>query len=157
MRARLALVLLASGLAAAQAPAFKLENNTLVLPAPLVFTGDALDEGASRAALEHVKRFLEEKSYVSLLRIEGHVGAGAEAQPQSRLRALAVARWLVSHGVACTRVLPVAFGASKPVSAVAAENTRMALIVAGLRGRLIGGLPGDGGGEVAGEACALEP
>ncbi len=141
------------------APSFKLEGHELVLPSPITFkpgTDTLTDE--STAALEHVRAYLEAKSYISNLRIEGHSDDAAH-QALTEKRALAVARWLVEKGVDCKRLVPVGFGNTKPVADNAtpegkAQNRRIAFFNAGLRNRAIGGLPMDGGGKPAGEACA---
>jgi OOP family OmpA-OmpF porin len=76
----------------------------------------------------------------------------------SEKRAMAVARWLVGHGVACGRVIPVGFGQTKPVVPNdtpdnKAQNRRVAFVNAALKGKPIGGAPVDGGGKVAGDPC----
>jgi OOP family OmpA-OmpF porin len=154
----LAAVLLATS-ALADKPSFKLEGMELQLPSPIVFTsGDQLAP-ESEAALAHVKAYLDEKSYISQMRIEGHAAEAKDAQGLSEKRALAVARWLVAHGVDCTRLVPVGFGNSKPVAAPdtaegRAKNARISFVNAALKGRPIGGMPVDGGGKLAGDACA---
>lgn len=145
---------------------YAIENNELKLAAPVVFAdgSDKLSPEAERA-LAVVKDFLNEKTYITLLRIEGHTDAGGgdaddatAGQRISERRALAVARWLVEQGVDCKRVLPIGFGATKPVApndtaANRAKNRRLAFAFASLRGRLIGGQPADGGGQSAGDPC----
>lgn len=137
------------------APAYPLDGNRLELPGPIAFQAgsDALDP-ASDPALEHARGYLTAKVGVSTLRIEGH----ADDQALSERRALAVGRWLVAHGIECTRLLAVGFGANKPVADAStpegrAVNTRIELQNAALLGRPIGGMPLDGGGQVAGDLC----
>lgn len=145
------------------ATVFKLEGNQLVLPGEIVFksgTGE-LDETASKAALQHIKEYLTEKTYITTLRVEGHVSSGnAESVDQklSEARALAVGRWLVKEGVDCKRLIAVGFGRTKPVADNSSgegktKNTRITLVNAALRGRAIGGMPLDGNGQVAGDVC----
>jgi OOP family OmpA-OmpF porin len=105
-----------------------------------------------------VRAYLEAKSYISSLRIEGH-GDDAASQALTEKRALAVARWLVAKGVDCKRLVAVGFGNTKPVADNStpegkAQNRRIAFFNAGLRGRAIGGEPLDGGGKLAGDTCA---
>ncbi len=141
------------------APSFKLEGHELVLPSPITFkTGSDTLTDESTAALEHVRAYLEAKSYISSLRIEGHADDAA-SQALTEKRALAVARWLVAKGVDCKRLVPVGFGNTKPVADNAtpegkAQNRRISFFNAGLRDRPIGGMPLDGGGKLAGDACA---
>lgn len=156
----------ALGLAASQhraeAGSFVLQGNELKLPGAVQFdTGSDKLRSESDAVLEYVASYLKEKTYVSLLRIEGHSdnqGNAAQAQTLTEKRALSVGRWLVAHGVECKRLLAVGFGASKPVADNAtpegrAQNRRISFINAALRGHAIGGMPADGGGRVAGELC----
>ncbi len=142
---------------------FELEGNELKLPSAVIFeTGTDKLLPESDKALEHVKAYLEAKDYITLLRIEGHTDSDGDDQANQTLsekRALSVARWLVAHGVSCTRLMPVGFGENKPVQSNEsadgrAANRRMSFINAALRGRLIGGMPADGGGMVAGDPCA---
>jgi OOP family OmpA-OmpF porin len=156
-----AAALLLATTALAVRPSFKLEGTELILPSPIAFAeGTDTLSPESEAALEYVKAYLTEKSYISQMRVEGHVaGAGAKDQALSEKRALAVARWLASHGVDCGRLVAVGFGNTRPVAEGGtpegrARNNRVAFFNAALKGRPIGGMPVDGGGKVAGDACA---
>lgn len=145
------------------APVFKLEGNELKLPSPVTFKAgtDQLDD-ASTPGLEHVAAYLKAKRAITTLRLEAHTdndGDPAALQALTEKRSLAVTRWLVEHGADCKRVLPVGFGATKPVAGNdtaegKAKNQRITFINAALLGRAIGGLPLDGGGKVAGDPCA---
>jgi OOP family OmpA-OmpF porin len=144
----------------ARGTSFELDQMTLKLPARVEF-----DEGtdritfASGIALHHVLDYLAAKPAITVLRIEGHMDDRAgDTQGLSKQRAMAVASWLVSKGVDCKRVLPVGFGGTKPIRANdgaenRAMNQRVEFVNAELRGRPIGGMPLDGSGEVAGDAC----
>lgn len=135
-------VLLLSTLAFAES--YKVENNILVVPRE----GDA--------ALDYVKGYLADKSYVSTLRIEVHTDTDGDAKKSQALtqqRALAIAKALVAKGVDCKRLVPVGFGGTKPIAANKAQNRRTSYVIAGLRGKAIGGMPLDGGGVVAGDPC----
>ena len=141
--------------AAQEAPAvekatWELDGSRLVLSQPIVFeTGSATLQPEAEPALAAVQEYLAAKDYISTMRIEGH----AEDQDLSEARALAVSRWLVGHGVACERLLPVGFGPTKPLYGDARDN-RIEVVNAALRGRAIGGIPLDGGGRVAGDPCS---
>lgn len=147
-----------AGAPPAGAPAsYELQGNMLVLPRPVEFAAGS-DQLAGEAALEHIRGYLAAKSYVTLMRIEAHA-SGPDGQALSERRALAAARWLVRKGVDCRRLLPVGFGATKPIASEQtpegrAQNTRVEAHNAALRERLIGGMPADGGGKVAGDPCA---
>ncbi len=135
---------------------FKIESGQLVLPDPILFkTGsDEIKEDDSEKSLWLIADFLDTKSYISLLRIEGHVSAsvGAGAQELSEKRAAAVAKWLIAHGVDSKRLIAVGFGGNKPAAAEdspegKAANTRIEVHPAAMRDHLIGGNPADGGGK----------
>lgn len=141
---------------------FTLDGNQLVLPTAIEFeTGSDKIKPQSMDALMHIKAYLEEKTYISMLRIEVHTdnaGNAASGQALTEKRALAIGRWLVSKGIDCTRLVCVGFGGTKPVADNAtpdgqALNRRVSVVNAGLRGRMIGGMPADGGGVVAGDVC----
>src|SRR3954447_4693003 len=89
---------------------FRLDGNKLVLPGPVVYeTGGDKIRPESDGALDYVKRYLDAKSYITLMRIEVHTdssGSAAANQALSEKRAVAVARWLVGKGVDCKRLLP---------------------------------------------------
>lgn len=141
---------------------FELDGNALKLPGLVVFeTGSDKLKPESDVALAHVVAYLNAKDYISLMRVENHsdnAGDPKVAQSLSERRALAVTRWLVSHGIACKRLIPVGFGGNKPIASNAtpdgrAANRRSTFVNAELRGRAIGGMPADGGGMVAGDPC----
>lgn len=145
-----------------KAQSFKLDNGQLMLPMPLNFeTGSDKLTTDSDSAIGYIKRFLDEKTYISLLRIEGHLSAdGNEANNQklSEKRALAIVKALIAKGVDCKRLIAVGFGNTKPIADNAtpegkAQNRRIELRMAALRGKAIGGLPVDGGGQVSGNPC----
>lgn len=141
---------------------FQIENNSLVLPSTIVFeTGSDKIKPESETALNHVLAYLTEKTYITLLRVEGHVfNAGNEQKNQllSEKRAFAVCKWLINKGIDCKRLLAVGFGSNKPIvdnstPAGKLQNTRIAFVNAQLRGRSIGGFPIDGGGLIAPDPC----
>lgn len=141
------------------AQGYKIENNELITEKQVLFkagTAELLPE--SEEVLNYVKKYLEDKTYISLLRVEGHVSGSANDQKLSGLRALAVCKWLVAHGIDCKRLLPVAFGNTKPIADNStpegkSQNTHISFVNAALRGRAIGGMPVDGGSAVAGDPC----
>jgi outer membrane protein OmpA-like peptidoglycan-associated protein len=146
----------------AKAQLLKIENNQLVLDNPVTFktgTNELTDE--AKAALQQVKDFLVAKDYVTTMRIEGHSdNSGNEHENQTRTeqKALAVCRWLVTNGIDCKRLTPVGFGSTKPIESNdtpmgKAANRRIVFAIAALKGKLVGGMPADGGGVIAGDAC----
>ncbi|MBZ5707913.1 OmpA family protein [Nannocystis pusilla] len=142
------------------APAtYELDGNRLVLPRPIEFaaTSDIPGRG-SEIALGYVRSYLRAKSSVTQVRIEGHF-SGPDAQAMSERRALAVARELVRMGIDCKRLVAVGFGDSKPIAdgstpAGRVQNIRIEVHNVALLGRLIAGMPADGGGRPAGDPCS---
>ena len=148
--------------APAATPAYEFGyRNSLNLPSPITFeAGSDKLTPSSDAALSYVATYLANKSYVTLMRVEGHVAGdvGAGADELSQKRAMAAAKALVAKGVDCKRLMAVGFGASMPVADGStpegrAQNTRVSVHNVELRGKSIGGLPTDGGGRVAGDVC----
>lgn len=141
---------------------YTLDGNQLVLPSAIEFeSGSDKIKPQSKDALMHIKDYLQDKTYISTLRIELHTDADGNAADKQQLtekRSLAVGRWLVNEGIDCNRLICVGFGSTKPVADNAtaegkAANRRVTVVNAGLRGRAIGGMPLDGGGVVAGDVC----
>ena len=143
---------------------YKLEGNEeKTVEGTIVFAGESdklLPE--SEKALDAVKTYLDEKKYITTLRIEAHTDEGSDAEARGTLserRSLAVARRLVEKGVDCKRLVAVGFGDTKPVAPGdtpenRAKNRRVSFVNAALAGHLIGGMPADGGGKSAGDPCA---
>lgn len=141
---------------------FEFVNGALKLPGGVIFeTGSDKLSPVSDVVLDVVEDYLAAKPDITLIRIEGHTdndGGVGPNQTLSEKRAMAVARWLVGHGVACSRVIPVGFGETKPLvpnnsADNKAQNRRVVFVNAALRGKPIAGAPVDGGGRVAGDPC----
>jgi OOP family OmpA-OmpF porin len=146
----------------ATAQEYKLEGNEVKIEKEVVFEpGSYQLKPESTAALQIIKKYLDDKSYISLLRVECHTdnsGSEVENQSLSQKRALTVCAALIKLGVDCKRLIAVGFGSNKPVAdnstAVGkAMNRRTTFVNASLRNHPIGGMPVDGGGKVAGEIC----
>jgi OOP family OmpA-OmpF porin len=159
---RTLLVLLAATATASADPKFELDHGKLVVPSQVVFeTNSAKLAPAADAALDHVKAYLVAKADITLLRVENHAdnqGNAEAAQALSDARALAVAKALVGRGVDCKRLVPVGFGGTKPIADNGtpdgrALNRRTDFVNVALRGHVIGGMPVDGGGHLAGDPC----
>jgi OOP family OmpA-OmpF porin len=139
---------------------YKLEGNEVKIEKQVLFeTGSDKLKSESNAALEVIKQYLADKSYISLLRVECHTdNPGAAAQALTEKRALAICKKLVEMGIGCKRLIAVGFGSTKPVADNStpegkAQNRRVSFFNAALRGHLIGGMPADGGGQIAGDVC----
>jgi OmpA-OmpF porin, OOP family len=154
-------ILLASFVFTLQAQDYKLEGNEVKIYKAVLFeTGSAKLKRESIAALEIIKQYLTDKPYISQLRVESHTYGGGDAAGQtlSEKRALAVCEKLIELGVDCKRLIAVGFGDTKPLfdprtAAAGAGNVRIEYYNVALRGHVIGGMPVDGGGKVAGELC----
>jgi OOP family OmpA-OmpF porin len=138
--------------------ALRRDGHEMVLPQPLAFapgTPDLLPQSESGLGL--IQAYLAKQPAITLLRIEGHVTDAADEQARlvlSLKRSLAVALWLVEHGVDCKRLIPVGFGSSKPRHPPGdGRNERIEFVNAAMRGRPIGGMPVDGGGMPLEWAC----
>lgn len=139
---------------------YKLEGNEVKISRSILFeTGNVVLKPESTAALEIIKQYLTDKSYISLLRVECHTdNPGDAAQVLTEKRALTICKKLVEIGVDCKRLIAVGFGNTKPVADNStpegkAQNRRVSFFNAALRGHLIGGMPADGGGQIAGNVC----
>lgn len=144
----------------AQLPA--IENGALVIEEPVSFKpGTAILQDDALVPLQKVKAFLDAKTYISMMRVEGHTNnSGVESNNQtlSEKRALAVCKWLINNGIDCKRLIAVGFGSNKPAFSNdtpegKAGNRRIVFKMAALKGMAIGGMPIDGGGQVAGDVC----
>lgn len=133
-------VLLCGSLAAQD---YQLEGNEVKISKTVSFkTGTATLTSDGEAALQIIKKYLDDKSYISTLRVECHtdnMGDAAKNQRLSEQRALTACNYLVLLGVDCKRLLPVGFGSSKPVESNdtpegRAANRRMSFVNAALRG-----------------------
>lgn len=143
-------------------PKLEIQDNRLLLPQPILFdTGKATIKDESGAMLDLVKATLTDKSYVSTLRIEVHSDSQGNDKMNlelSQARSKAVLDALVKRGVDCKRLLAVGFGSTKPIAdnrtaEGRAQNRRVELVIAALKGRPIGGMPLDGGGALAAPPC----
>jgi OmpA-OmpF porin, OOP family len=147
----------------AQAPNFIVENGRLILPGEIRFDAEdgVSDDVETNKVLDSIAFYMNHKTYISLLRIEGHLDNdrnAAEQQHRTEKRALSVAKALVKRGIACERLIAVGFGDTKPVAANdsptgKAKNRRLEVRPAAMRKRAIGGMPTDGGGKIAGNPC----
>lgn len=140
---------------------YRVENNEVKIAKQVSFkTGTAELLPESDEALLLIKKYLQEKTYISLLRIEAHTANDDNAATNQLLtekRAAAICQKLILMGIACSRLLPVGFGDTKPVAENTpedkAQNNRIVFVNAALRDKAIGGMPADGGGKVAENPC----
>ena len=135
-------------------------DGQLNLPAPITFVGDSATlTPESTPALTALRDYLAKRTDLTLLRIEGHLAAsGHDALIMSGERAFAIGGWLRDQGIDCKRLLAAAFGNTKPIAhpdapGAAAQNTRITLVPATLRGIAIGGMPVDGSASLSTNVC----
>lgn len=148
---------------------YEMNGNELVLPVPITFNFISTAPQhfeltkESDSALNHIKNYLNDKPYVTTLRIEGHTSSDFRTDDFARMnaskqQALLVGQWLNKNGVDCKRLICVGFGSSKPIQSNdtpegKAANNRITVVNAALRKVPIGGFPLDGGGQNAGDPC----
>lgn len=122
----------------------KTSESQVYIEGKIVFdTNKAEIRPGSEKTLETLLKFLNEHPEVTRLRIEGHTDSRASEEHNQELsakRALAVADWLVDHGIENTRLIAVGFGESRPlgpneIAAGRSENRRVEFHVAEVNGR----------------------
>ncbi len=132
----------------------KIQGGELVTEHAITFKeGTAILTEEAKQGLAEVRAYLDEKTYITTLRIEAHVFNTSTNQKLSDARAMAVSVWLVNAGIDCKRLIAVGFANTKPVTEKG-NDTRIVFVNAALRGHAIGGMPLDGNGRVAGDSCA---
>ena len=147
-------------------PALKFNVNDkgeVQLPSPVMFeTGTARLKSESDAVLQVVHDYLKAKPNVTKMRVEGHTDTDGDDVSNLKLskdRAMACVQWLVAKGIDCKRLVPVGFGEGKLLKSPEtspedkAQNRRVMFINAEVKGNAIAGMPVDGGGQSAGDAC----
>ena len=68
----------------------------------------------SDAAISIIKKYLEDKTYITTLRVEGHTNN--DEKQLSEKRAEVVCKKLIAMGIDCKRLIAVGFGNTKPVA-----------------------------------------
>ncbi|MCA9623686.1 MAG: OmpA family protein, partial [Myxococcales bacterium] len=108
----------------------------------------------SEKVLQELLQWLKDNPQVSQVRLEGHTDSRAGEEYNQKLserRALAVADWLVDHGLDNNRILAVAFGETAPLATNGSpvgrqENRRTSFYPAEVDGRrFLGKDPTNGG------------
>lgn len=121
----------------ASAPSREANDLRLLLPGHMTFaSGSASLSASAQALLERVAAVLAEYQKTQVV-VEGHSdaqGPGRYNQTLSEQRALAVARFMASHGVSSDRLVAVGYGPSRPLAgndtdAGRRENRRVELLV----------------------------
>ena len=115
------------------ADSYKIQNNALVLPNNIQFDQHGYDvKDTEDPMLKFVANYLITRPDITKLRIEGHVYTEKSPEENMKLslqRAAIVSYYLTTKGVDCSRLVPVAFGDTKPVAPTdecnLANNTRV--------------------------------
>lgn len=150
----------APGTPAPAAPApnkVKLKGDTVQVQGNLVFaTGSAIlaPTPENEEILNQLKAYLDATPRITLLRVEGHTDNVGDQTKNTKLsgeRALVIKKWLVSKGIAESRLVAVGFGDTKPVAdnstdAGRAQNRRTQFKVAAINGKPYLGRPAAAGG-----------
>ncbi len=99
---------------------YSILNNALVLPEDIQFEQHAYDvKNPDDPMLDLVAQYLLERPDITKLRIEGHVYTEKTPEQNMKLslqRAAMISYYLTTKGVDCSRLLPVAFGDTRPVA-----------------------------------------
>jgi len=134
------------------ADAYKIQNNALVLPNNIQFDQHGYDvKDTLDPMLKFVANYLITRPDITKLRIEGHVYTEKSPEENMKLslqRAAIVSYYLTTKGVDCSRLVPVAFGDTKPVAPTdecnLSNNTRVAFFNAELNYMAVEGNAVDG-------------
>ncbi len=156
------LLIFMTGLKPCAAQDYNVSGSEVRILKPVLFeSGTARLKPESDAALAIIKKYLDDKTYISLIRVECHTdksGNASSDQLLTELQAMSVCKALTAMGVDCKRLIATGFGSQKPLASNdtpegKAMNRRVCFINAALRGIPIGGMPVDGGGSLAGDPC----
>jgi len=131
---------------------YRIQNNALVLPESIQFDTHAYDvKNEQDPMLDFVAQYLKERPFITKLRIEGHVYTEKSPEENIKLslqRAAMVSYYLTTKGIDCSRLLPVAFGDTKPIAPTdecnLSYNTRIDFFNAEMNHRAIPGNAVDG-------------
>ena len=131
---------------------YQIQNNALVLPGSIQFDTHAYDvKNVADPMLDFVAQYLKDKPYITKLRIEGHVYSEKSIDENIKLslqRAAMISYYLTTKGIDCNRLMPVAFGDTKPIAPVdecnLLFNTRIDFFNAEINNKAIAGNAVDG-------------
>jgi OOP family OmpA-OmpF porin len=152
MKPVIAFLLLAVSGAVYGKSSYTIRNNALLLPAQIQFDLHAYDvKDTLDPMLDLVADYLKENPGITKLRIEGHVYTEKTPEANIKLslqRVAMVSYYLTTKGIDCSRLLPVAFGDTKPVAPVdecnVMHNTRIEFVNAEMYNRAVQGMAVDG-------------
>lgn len=153
-------VLFFSNALAAENP-YKIQNNALVLPGSIEFDSHQYDvKDKKDPMLDFVAQYLNERPNITKFRIEGHVYSESTPEANIKLslqRAAIISYYLTTKGVDCSRLVPVAFGDTKPIAPVdecnLLHNTRIDFFNAEINYKAVPGNAVDGFAPKVFEPC----
>ena len=140
---------------------YKVLNNALLLPDNIQFDTHTYDvKNENDPMLDFVAQYLKDRPNITKFRIEGHVYSEKSPEANIKLsmqRAAMVSYYLTNRGIDCSRLLPVAFGDTKPVAPVdkcnLPFNTRITFFNAEMNYRAVPGNAVDGFAPKVFEPC----
>lgn len=132
--------------------AYEVQNNALMLPSDIQFDQHAYDvKNANDPMLDFVAQYLKDRPSITKFRIEGHVYTEKSTEANMKLslqRAAMISYYLTTKGISCERLIPVAFGDTKPIAPTdecnLIYNTRVDFFNAELNHKAIAGNAVDG-------------
>lgn len=131
---------------------YRVQNNALILPSDIQFDTHNYDvKDEDDPMLNFVAQYLLERPNITKLRIEGHVYTESSHEENMKLslqRSAMISYYLTTKGVSCNRLVPVAFGDTKPIAPTDEcnldTNTRIDFYNAELNNKAIYGNAVDG-------------
>ena len=99
-------------------PAARIEAGQIKILQQVKFKFNSAEIVESDAILNAVMQIMKDHPELKKVRVEGHtdnVGAAAYNKNLSQRRAASVAKWMVDHGIAKTRITSTGFGLEKPI------------------------------------------
>lgn len=146
------ILLVVSSLHGFSKSSYTIFNNALVLPASIQFDLHAYDvKDTLDPMLDLVADYLKENPSITKLRIEGHVFTEKSAEANIKLslqRVAMISYYLTTKGVDCSRLVPVAFGDTKPIAPTdecnVLTNTRIEFVNAEMYYKALPGTAVDG-------------
>ncbi len=140
---------------------YRVENNALLLPSDIQFDSHAYDVKDNKdPMLDYVANYLKERPSITKFRIEGHVFTEKSKEENLKLslqRAAIISYYLTVRGIACERLIPVAFGDSKPIAPLdecnISNNTRVDFFQAEVNHKAVAGNAVDGFADKVYDPC----
>lgn len=133
------------------------DNGTLILPGNIEFIpGSDSIKKSSDGVIDAIALFMKENPDVKILRIEGYCTSRGDENSNmelSKLRAMSVAKAVISRGVECRRLLAAGFGSGLLSLYAEKQPDRITAVIAAGKFKKPGFMPVDGGGIVSGDTC----